>query len=572
MKRFWTYIKHRTSDNVGVSSLKSEGKLYSHPTDKADILNKQFQSVFSSSESVSEEEFSKSYPMPTTEDQFPVIEDIDITLNGIVKLLKDLNPTKSPGPDNLSQKVLKETANEVGPLLLLIYRKSLQTSEVPEDWRKANVAPVFKKGQRYQAENYRPISLTIVCCKIVEHIVASNIMNHDEDNNILYPLQHGFRRARSCETQLIEFIDDLTSSLDEGQQVDILVIDFAKAFDKVCQSLLIHKLHHYGIRGKINSWIKSWLANRTQSIVIDGEHSESVSVESGVPQGSVLGPGLFLYYINDLPEGLNSIVRLFADNTIAYLVIVNPQDAEKVQDDLTTMGFWEVLWKMKFHATKCNVITVTGKRKPLQTEYKLHDHTLAKVTSAKYLGVTITEDLKWDTHINDTCAKANRTLGFLRRNLNIGSVSIKQQAYFILVRPLVEYASTVWDPHTQRNIQKLEMVQRRAARYVTNRHRNRSSESDMLHGLNWRSLQDRRKDARLCMLYKVDRRLVAIKKDRRLISPKRKTRSKFQTIGCKTDRRKMSFFPRTVLDWNALPPDIQELDSLCAFKARVSTM
>ena len=208
----------------------------------------------------------------------------------------------------------------------------------------------------------------------------------------------------------------------------------------------------------------------------------------------------------------------------------------------------------------------------MQTEYKLRDYTLTKVTSAKYLGVTITEDLKWDTHINDTCAKANKTLGFLRRKLNIGSISIKQQAYFTLVRPLVEYARTVWDPYTQRIIQKLEMVQRRAARHVTNRHRNRSGVSDMLYGLNWRSLQDRRKDARLCMLYKVDRRLVAIKKDRRLISQKRKTRNRFQTIGCKTNRRKMSFFPRTVRDWNALQTDIQEQDSLCAFKARVSTM
>ena len=422
---------------------------------------------------------------------------------------------------------------------MLIYRKSLQTSEVPEDWRKANVTPVFKKGQRFQAENYRPISLTSVCCKIMEHIVSSKIMNHGEDNNILYPLQHGFRRSRSCETQLIEFIDDLTSNLDKGQQVDILVMDFAKAFDKVCHSLLIHKLQHYGIRGKINSWIEGWLSNRIQSVVIDGERSEPVNVESGVPQGSVLGPGLFLYYINDLPEGLNSIVRLFADDTIAYLVIVKPHDTEKVQADLTTMGVWEVLWKMKFHATKCNVLTVTGKRKPIQTEYKLHGHSLSRVTSAKYLGVTITEDLRWDSHINDICAKANRTLGFLRRNINIGSVAIKQQAYYTLVRPLVEYASTVWDPHTKRNTKKLEMVQRRAARYVTNRHRNRSSVSDMLQGLDWRTLEDRRKDARLCMLYRVDRRLVAIKRDRRLISPERTTRSRFQTIRCNTERRKM---------------------------------
>ena len=284
--------------------------------------------------------------MPTTEDQFPEIENIDITLNGVVKLLKDLNPTKSPGPDNLGPKVLKELADEVGPLLLLIYRKSLQTSEVPEDWRKANVTPVFKKGQRFQAENYRPISLTSVCCKIMEHIVASKIMNHGEDNNILYPLQHGFRRSRSCETQLIEFIDDLTSNLDKGQRVDILVMDFAKAFDKVCHSLLIPKLQHYGIRGKINSWIEGWLSNRTQSVVIDGERSEPVSLESGGSQGSVLEPGLFLYYINDLPEGVNSTVRLFADDTIAYLVIVKPHDAEKVHADLATMIVWEVLWKI----------------------------------------------------------------------------------------------------------------------------------------------------------------------------------------------------------------------------------
>ena len=397
-------------------------------------------------------------------------------------------------------------------------------------------------------------------------------MNHGEDNNILYPLQHGFRRSRSCETQLIEFIDDLASNLDEGQQVDVLVMDFAKAFDKVCHSLLVHKLHHYGIRGKINSWIKNWLSDRTQSVVIDGECSEPVSVESGVPQGSVLGPGLFLYYINDLPEGLNSIVRLFADDTIAYLVIVNLQDTQKVQADLTNMGVWEALWKMKFHATKCNVLSITGNWTPIKADYALHGHKLSRVTSAKYLGVTITDDLKWDSHISEVCAKANRTIGFLRRNLNIGSVAIKQQAYFTLVRPLVEYASTVWDPHTDKNIKKLEMVQRRAARFVTSRHHNKSSVSDMLEGLNWRSLKDRRKDARLCMLYKIDRQLVAIKKDRRLTSPKRRSRNRFQVIGCKTDRRKMSFFPRTVRDWNALPPDIQNLDSLCAFKARVSTV
>ena len=203
----------------------------------------------------------------------------------------------------------------------MIFLKSLATGEVPDDWRTANVTPAFKKGQKYQTENYRPISLTSVCCKIMEHVIASQIMNHGEMNNILYPLQHGFRRGRSCETQLIEFIDDLSNNLHNNQQTDILVMDFAKAFDKVCHSLLTHKLHNYGIQGNVNRWIKNWLANRKQSVVVEGEQSQFVSVESGVPQGSVLGPCLFLYCINDLPAKLHSSVRLFADDTIAYLVI-----------------------------------------------------------------------------------------------------------------------------------------------------------------------------------------------------------------------------------------------------------
>ena len=202
--------------------------------------------------------------MLSSEDDFPVIEDINITENSIRKLLMKLNPSKSPGPDNLAPRVLKELADDIAPILLLIFRRSLASGEASKDWRTANVAPVFKKGQKYLAENYRPISLTSICCKIKENVLASNIMRHGETNNILYPLQHEFRRGRSCETRLIEFIDDLTSNLEEGQQTGILIMDFAKAFDKVHHSLLIHKLHHYGIRGEVNNWIKNWLSNRKQ--------------------------------------------------------------------------------------------------------------------------------------------------------------------------------------------------------------------------------------------------------------------------------------------------------------------
>jgi hypothetical protein len=180
-------------------------------------------------------------------------------------------------------------------------------------------------------------------------------MKHGEENNILYPLQHGFRKGHSCETQLIEFVDDISKNLQEGQQTDILILDFAKAFDKVNHSLLIHKLQHYGIIGKSVRWIQNWLANRKQSVVIDGSTSDAVSVDSGVPQGSVLGPGLFLYYINDLQSRLTSTVRLFADDTIAYLTISNNNDAETLQKDLDKLGHWEYEWCMKFHPDKCTV-------------------------------------------------------------------------------------------------------------------------------------------------------------------------------------------------------------------------
>ena len=177
-------------------------------------------------------------------------------------------------------------------------------------------------------------------------------MNHGEKNNILYPLRHGFRRGKSCETQPTEFIDDLSNNLQNNQQTDILVMDFAKAFDKVCHSLLTHKLHHYGIQGNGNRWIKNWLANRKQSVVVEGEQSQFVSVESGVAQGSVIGPCLFLYYISDLPAKLHSSVRLFADDTIAYLAIRSHEDADLLQEDLVTLSAREEQWRMKFHPSK----------------------------------------------------------------------------------------------------------------------------------------------------------------------------------------------------------------------------
>ena len=408
----------------------------------------------------------------------------------------------------------------------------------------------------------------------MEHVVVSAIMTHSDKHNILYPLQHGFRKNRSCETQLLEFVDDVTKNMENSKQTDVLIMDFSKAFDKVSHNLLTHKLNYYGIQGKTNAWIQGFLSCRTQAVILEGETSGYVPVKSGVPQGSVLGPSLFLFYINDIPVGLNSTIRLFADDTIAYLVIKSNSDCETLQKDLNTLGIWENTWKMAFHPDKCNVMSISRNKNPFVYNYTLHGHILEHVDKAKYLGVTIQSDLKWHSHINNICNKANSTLGFLRRNLNISSTSVKEQAYKSLVRPSLEYACSVWDPYFTEDINKIEKVQRRAARYVTNRHRNTSSVSDMLDHLKWRDLAHRRTEARLVMFYKISYHLVAITKTDRLIQPLRQSRNthtlSYQIPSCRTQIRQQSFFPRTIKIWNSLPPSIVMSDSIESFKVAVS--
>ena len=228
---------------------------------------------------------------------------------------------------------------------------------------------------------------------------------------------------------------------------------------------------------------------------------------------------------------------------------------------------------MQFHPEKCEVLCIKWNSTPQHHDYHLNGHQLKHVTSAKYLGVTITSDLRWSSHINNITNKANRTLGFLRRNLKINNPELKTTAYNTLVRPSVEFASTVWDPYTQKDIHKVEMVQRRAARYTLNRHHNTSSVTSMLHQLGWTSLQDRRKQQRLTMLYKIQNDLVAIDKDQYLQPITRSTRhthpQAFKIPHSTTDYHLHSFFPQTIRDWNALPPETITAPSLNVFKSRL---
>ena len=462
--------------------------------------------------------------------------------------------------------MLKELADEVAPILTLLFRTSIDTGTVPEDWRSANITPVFKKGEHYDPANYRPVSLISIPCKIMEHVIVSSLMDHLEKNNILSPRQHGFRRKRSCETQLLEFMEELTENMEACKQTDIMIMDFAKAFDKVNHSLLLHKLHHYGVRGQVNRWITGFLQDRKQAVVVDGARSDSVTVKSGVPQGSVLGPSLFLVYINDLPGTVSSPVRLLADDTAIYRPITTGQDQTHIQKDLQQLETWEKNWDMSFHPGKCTTLPVISPmrtKKLLRPAYQLHNHTLANVTSAKYLGVTIAQDLDWDLHVHNITTKANRTLGFLRRNLKVNNIRLKEIAYKAMVRPTLEYACTVWDPYKEGQIRKIENVQRRSARFVLNQYKPTTSVTNLLSHLGWTSLQRRRKVARLTMLYKILNNMAEVDfgKLSKTQEPKVRTPAKrdrrahshqLARIQCLRNYRRHSFLPRTIPDWNDL--------------------
>ena len=310
-RQFFRYVNSKLTVRPEISEMKNErGELVDNNKDICNILAKYFNSVYTP---IGNEE------MPQMNEMYEYeLNNVHIRKEDIQARLEKLNVNKSCGPDNIHPFVLQKTAVATSIPLELIFKMSLELGECPSDWRSANVTPIHKKGDRTDPGNYRPVSLTSQVCKVLESIIRKHLLEHLTRNKILRDEQHGFREGRSCLSNLLELMEDWTKIIDEGDGIDVAYLDFRKAFDLVSHKHLIYKMSKYGVKDQVLRWVEAFLQNRTQRVVVCGEKSEELCVTSGVPQGSVLGPILFLIFINDLPLGIISPVSLFADDSKVF--------------------------------------------------------------------------------------------------------------------------------------------------------------------------------------------------------------------------------------------------------------
>ena len=463
-KGVWNYMKSTQKIKTKIPNLKkSDGSYTTSDEEIAEVLNQQYFSVFT------KENLSNIPNIPLKELITEPLCDIDIKEEDVKKLLKNLLPNKSPGLDGLHPKVLREMADEISTPITTIFRKSLSTGVLPTKWLQAVITPIFKKGDRTDASNYRPVSLTSIICKVLERIIVIHILKHLKDNELRCKQQHGFTPGKSVTTNLIEAMNVWTEALMHNIPIDILYMDYAKAFDTVPHQRLLRQVESFGITGKVLQWIRSFLNNRQQKVKANGAESSWSPVLSGIPQGSIMGPILFTLFVNDLPQHINSLISMFADDTKLYLPLTSDSSHDELIADLNYLQLWAEQMQMKFHPSKCKIMHM-GRNNPCK-DYVMkgsnnEPYTLEKTECECDLGVYIDSKLTFTQHCQEKVNKANKVLGYIRHTFKHLNQDTFLLLYKSLVRPHLEFSSCIWSPKYKYNIDSIERVQRRATKLI----------------------------------------------------------------------------------------------------------
>ena len=543
------------------------------PEKQARILNDFYPSVFSRNDGDG--------PELQKPEERATLSDVSFDRESIIDVSGKLRKDAAPGPDGIPNRLITETIDEMATPLSILFSRSMEESKIPNEWRDATVIPLFKKGSKADPGNYRPVSLTSVTGKLMERLIKSRLERHLETEQILRGDQHGFRYGRSPTTNLIDFMETVTQWHDQGQPFDVVFFDFAKAFDKVPHRRLLKKLRAIGIEGNLLAFLEDWLTGRRQRVVVEGECSEWRDVGSGVLQGTVLGPILFIIFINDLVTlTREALEKLFADDSKVAKRVSGEEDAKKLQADIDLFAAWAEAWGMQFNVSKCKVMHV-GRKNP-RLQYTMNGNVLDTVEEEKDLGVWMQNDLSPSLQCAKAAKAANVALGMLLRSFHYRSKATLVPLYKTFVRSRMEHAVAAWSPWLKRDIDELERIQRRLVRALSDVQGDSYEEKLRQAGLT--TLKERRERGDLIETYKVLNGIYGVDRDawfrRANQLTTRETRSSV-TIedGATTqnaevlykptanhDTRDNFFTVRVVRRWNVLPEAVKTQKTVNGFK------
>ena len=571
---FYSYVKNKLKSPSYLPPLfNSDGSITLDPQDKANALNSMFSKVFSPS---------TSNPTPLLhpwKSDFETMTSFSVTTDDIRNAIQSLKNTVSRTPDGLPCLFFKKTITNIVKPLQLIFNQSLLSGKLPEVWKQALVVPIFKKGRRNNPENYRPVSLTSVACRILEKIIHTKINIHLSNNNLLSNFQHGFLNKRSTLTQQILFFDQLTKLQSKKQNCHAIYLDFSKAFDKISHVKLIHVLSHFKICNNIISWITSFLKNRSQRTVVEGALSDSSPVTSGVPQGSVLGPMLFLLYLESLLTTLNekcpnTHVFAFADD-----IKLLSQDHFELQRALSIVENWSNCWNLCLQPNKSEHLHFNFSRSSIALPPFLINHnSIPQTNTVRDLGITLSANFKWTPHISKITAKANVLCYNIIRSFKSPNILLYTNLFKTYVRPLLEFNTVIWNPHLLSDIKRVESIQRRFTRLVCQKNNIKfNCYEDRLKIMKLDTLETRRIRFDLIYMHKILNGAVDINFKEHF-----KINLASQAYGLRGHKFKLQlpkysgstvrnrfFSERVVPIWNALPKRIAESPSINSFKTEL---
>ena len=394
------------------------------------------------------------------------------------------------GPDKLHGIVLKNCCITLSKPISSLFTKSYYSGFIPADWKLALVVPVHKKGSKSDVKNYRPISLTCIIMKVMERIIRDELLARC--GHLIDSRQHGFLKNKSCTTQLVEFCDSLALSLNSNIRSDVIYFDFAKAFDSVNHDIILQKLKtQFNIDSFLLRFIANYLSGRKQCVVIGGSISSTVSVSSGVPQGSILGPILFVLFLNDIVSGLDpgTNILMYADDTKIWRKMETYEDHVTLQKDIDYLYDWSIRNKMKFHPSKTKVLMVSRFNPPfidilpfVQFFYTLGNTILDYVDSEKDLGITMNKTLNFTDHACTLYNLANQRFGLLKRTCHFVHNSDKKRIlYLTMVRSIFQHCPVVWRPSSSSVIKKIESIQKRAIKWINHDYTHSYTSNDYLY-------------------------------------------------------------------------------------------